>query len=248
MIIRCLIFFLFLILPAPASAKDDHMLAVDLAQDYVDITTGFNGATLTLFGMQQAPGLIAITIQGPNRTMIVRKKERTAGIWMNRSNLQFENVPGFYSYALHTDLENLSDLETLRKHRIGTKNLVFPPFESEISDEKQTIFNQALVRNKIDDKLFADTAETISFINPNFFRTQFFLPANVPTGEYIVRTFLFHDGDVEQTRKMIVNIRQVGTSAGIHGFAQNYSLIYGVFCVLFALTAGWLSNHLRRRT
>ncbi len=117
---RNLRFFLLIVLmiASPAMAQSE-LLTVDLAQDHVDITTGFNGAQLSLFGVQEQEGDIAIVITGPKRDVVVRKKKRVLGIWTNMQGLKFKDIPGFYGYAIGPEEERLGSAEVLKEAGIG---------------------------------------------------------------------------------------------------------------------------------
>ncbi len=61
------VFLAFLVAPCFAQ-EPGQGLTVDLASDHVDITTGFNGTGLELFGVKPEGGDIAVVVSGPKRT------------------------------------------------------------------------------------------------------------------------------------------------------------------------------------
>ena len=84
-------------LPLKNSRAD--ALVVDLSNHLVAITTGFTGTDVLLFGAVQNEGDIIVTVRGPDQDMVVRRKERTVGIWVNRESATFKNVPTYYASA-----------------------------------------------------------------------------------------------------------------------------------------------------
>ena len=58
-----------------AGAARAENVTVELVSDHVDITTGFNGTTLGLFGVRANKGDIAVIVKGPLRTMSVRTRK-----------------------------------------------------------------------------------------------------------------------------------------------------------------------------
>jgi uncharacterized protein (TIGR02186 family) len=239
------IFIVALFFSAPLNAQD-QLLAVDLAEDHVDITTGFNGAHLTLFGVQEEAGDIAIVITGPEEEMVVRRKEKIAGIWMNRKSMTFENVPVFYSYALEKPEKDMAPPERLMENRIGMASLRFMPEERKTKPEELKTFQDALIRNRQAQRAFPQKPEKITFISDKFFRTTFYIPPNVATGRYEVKTYLLKNGRVQDISTTDVKVAQVGASAAINDFSHTWSLAYGMLCVLMAVTIGWFSNSIRR--
>jgi uncharacterized protein (TIGR02186 family) len=226
----------------PAAAQND--VTVDLASDHVDITTGFNGTTLDLFGVRHDQGEIAIIVRGPERTMSVRRKESVLGAWMNRAFETYKDVPGYYNYATSKPINELAPLEVLKQNQIGTENLQFNKAKS--TDEKRILFREALLRNKQKQGLFATKPLDIKFISPDFFRASFYIPSNTPVGDYEIKTIYFSNGTVKDIQTKYVRVAQVGGAARIHTFAQDSSFLYGLTCIFLAVFAGWISNKVRR--
>ncbi len=224
-------------------ARADNVV-VDLSSDHVDITTGFNGTTLAVFGVRSGKGDIAVVLRGPQRTMSVRRKESVMGAWINRSFETFKAVPSYYGYAISKPLQGLAAPEILQEHGVGPENLRFNKPDS--TDAQRILFRDALLRNKQSQGLYPEHAGTINFIGPDFFRADFYIPANVPVGKYEIQTIYFSNGAVRDSKVRTVRVAQVGASARIHRFAVDNSLTYGVLCVLLAVFAGWFSNRVRR--
>ena len=244
-IFRTLLLFSSAVMLVTFSAQAQQALTVDLAQDHVDITTGFNGAELTLFGVQDEPGDIAIVMTGPKRDVVVRKKKRVLGVWTNVSGLTFEDVPGFYDYALAVDEDVLAEPSTLKQAGIGKPFLRFDADEDD--EEKLKNFQNGLIRNMQAEGMFPSEPKPLEFLNDHFFRTTFELPSNVPTGLYMIKTFLIREGRVVEAKETTVKVAQVGNSARVYLFAQERSVSYGVLCVIFAMIIGWFSNAISRR-
>ena len=232
---------LFLSFPAVAAPTD---VQVDLASDHIDITTGFDGTTLELFGVRHNRGDIAVVVRGPVHTMSVRRKESVIGAWINRSFETFKGVPSYYNYALSVPVERLASPDTLKRYGIGPENLQFNKPDS--TDETRHLFREALIRNKQEQGLYPEKAVEVKFISPDFFRADFYIPSNVPVGDYEIQTFYFSNGVLQDSKAHMVRVAQVGVSASVHRYAYENSLMYGVLCVLLAIFAGWFSNRVRR--
>lgn len=235
---------LFLVLMAAAVPARASNVIVDLSSDHVDITTGFNGTTLAVFGVRDGKGEIAVVLRGPQRTMSVRRKESVMGAWINRSFETFKAVPSYYGYAISKPLQGLASPEVLQELGVGPENLRFN--KPDTTDPQRILFRDALLRNKQGQGLYPEHAGAINFIGPDFFRADFYIPANVPVGEYEIQTFYFSNGAVRDSKVRTVRVAQVGGSARIHQFANNNSLTYGILCVMLGVFAGWFSNRVRR--
>lgn len=221
-----------------AMAQAGRLLTINLADDKVNITTGFNGARLALFGVKKQAGDIAIVVQGPPRRMVVRRKDQVMGMWMNRDSLNFRNVPVYYDFALSKSAQSLAPAALLAEHNIGLNAMDFDPVVGRTEKETLERFKEALVRNKQRQGHFPLEPKNIVFLDNNFFRANFYMPADVPTGEYLIKTFLFEEGRVLDISETRLRVAQVGFSARLYRFAHFHSFIYGFVAVLIALTAG----------
>jgi len=223
----------------------EAFLSVDLAEDRVDISTAFDGAYLSLFGVKEKDGQVTVVVRGPKKDMVVREKKRTGGVWMNRQSVQYKDVPQFYDFALSDAEDSILDAETRKAAGIGFEALKFSTDEK-LSEQDHKNFQQALVRNKQEEGLFPFEAKDIVFLSDTFFKTRFYVPANVPVGEFVIETFLIDDGAILDRHSTQVKIAQVGFSSGVYRFAHSYSFAYAIFIIMIAVVAGWLSNAVRQ--
>src|SRR5512142_1412945 len=97
-----LILGLFAFCDAPALAAED--LVSGLSQDTVEITSNYTGTDIVVFGAIEhledtgAHDVIVI-VRGPDSNVIVRKKDRVAGIWINRDQAKLQDMPTYYYLA-----------------------------------------------------------------------------------------------------------------------------------------------------
>ncbi len=243
---RVFVFALLMFLIAATAQAAQPKITTALATDHIDITAGFTGARLSLFGTKEGEGDVAIVVQGPQRDMTVRRKDKIAGAWMNRSWVTFKQVPVYYSYAASAPLENLANEQILKANHIGLDSLE-PVSDSWASEQQFKEFRAALIRNRQKAGLIAKEGQKVNEIGHNFFRVDFDLPANVHPGNYQIRTFYFSGGTVRDVKTSYLRVANVGISAQILDFARGSALSYGLLCVFMAAFAGWFSNRIRRR-
>ncbi len=241
--------FLPLIALAEVTEQTEHKITIDLAQPRVEITTGFIGGTLEIFGVRKGDGEIAVILRGPEYDMQVRRKSSILGAWINSSGARFSGVPSYYDYALSKPLAEFLPEEELKRYEISPENLAMEKHKSPGRDEAYyKEFYESLIRNKRDKSLFAKEAQEIIFLDKDFFKVIFNFPDNVPIGDYIVHVLYFENGVLEDKIWRALNVEQVGVSGEIQGFSKKHAFIYGFLCVLLAMLAGWVSNRLRRAT
>jgi uncharacterized protein (TIGR02186 family) len=229
------------------SLRAQEILTIDLAEDHVDITTGFDGANLVLYGTKDRAGDVAIVVRGPERSITVRKKSAVAGMWVNREWINFRDVPVYYDYALSRPETEISKSPVLVREGIGLSGMKFIPSGVKDDDERIGSFHEGLIRNKQKEGLFPLYPKKIEFLNDNFFKTTLYVPSNVPKGRYEIETFLFQDGRVVDSSITTLKVGQIGMSASLYDLAYNHSFAYGLTCIFIAAFAGWLINFIRNK-
>lgn len=234
---RNILAVIILLFSAPAWAQIP--LSVDLAEDHIDITTGFNGSHLVVYGTKSVDGAVAVILRGPKKDVVVRRKDQLFGAWINKAWVKFKDVPQLYDLALSENALDTISEEVLREEQIGLAALKLE------ADRDNGLFRDALVRNKQAEGLFPQTPQPIKMLSDNFFRAEFYVPPHVPTGDYTVETYMIEDGRILDQRLMNVRVAQVGFGAFIYNFAHAHYFAYSFVTILIAVFAGWLSNAIR---
>jgi uncharacterized protein (TIGR02186 family) len=213
-------------------------LVADLSQHKINISTGFAGTELLLFGVTKGVGDIIVIVSGPDAKAVVRKKSRVTGLWINTDSVEFEIVPGFYHVAATNNLSQ-TDLDTvLRENGVGFRYLNMAP-KVETEPARANEFREALLRRKVAKGLYNAATGKIDVLENALFRTNVFFPANVPTGRYRVDVFHVEDGWVKATTSIPLSVGKVGMEEKIYLFAQEQPALYGVFAILIAAVAGY---------
>jgi uncharacterized protein (TIGR02186 family) len=253
---------------ASQSAARADTLVADVSTNLVAITSSFTGTELILFGAVErdpvepgaSPGGLAnrgdvvVILRGPPEPMVVRQKERTAGIWINRHSVEFERVPSFYFVASTRPLEEIADASDLLRYQIGAKYLRMVPKSwedagaSRMPDALEALtgnlnaFREAVVRNKERAGLYDEVVGGVQFTIGNLFRATLTIPANVPVGNYDAEVYLLQEGEITSHQSSTIFIDKTGFERWVYRLAQNSPLVYGIGAVLIALFAGWFAS------
>jgi len=230
--------------PAPRLASATPLVA-DLSDHLIAITTDFTGTDVLLFGAVDGPGDVVVVVRGPVNDATVRRKERVAGIWVNRESVEFRAVPSFYAIASTRPLDEILDLPTRMRHSIGidTLRLSAPEAERSLLPE----FRAALERIKTAEQLYRPDVIDVTFLGDTLFRADFQFPSNVSTGSYVVEVLLIREGEVASAQTTPLVISKSGIGADIYQFAHVNSFFYGLASVSIALLAGWIAHLVFRR-
>jgi uncharacterized protein (TIGR02186 family) len=232
---------------APVGAHADELVA-DLSQHLIAITTAFVGTEVVLFGTAEAGVDLVATVHGPRQDQIVRRKARTAGIWINRERLAFDQVPSYYAVASTKPISQIARPDVMARLELGVDHLRLRPIDAEGLDISAiSTFQDALIRNKQRHELYSREPAPIRFIGPRLFRTTLDFPANVPPGIYQVQVFELRDGQVIDAQRSTLVISKIGLEADVYDFAHQQAALYGLLAIVVAITAGWLAGVIFRR-
>ena len=226
---------------APAAAKG---IVADVDDHLVEITTDFAGQDILVFGAIDGPGDVILVMRGPAGRVLVHRKDRFAGIWVNADSVEFDDVPSLYGVASSRQLFEILTPEILDRYQLGVGRVRFEAAEAEVPGIGP--FRTALVQQKKKQGLYADRVGRVTFIGATLFRANLHLPSNVPTGTFLIDVYLVRDGRIVDAQNMPLVISKVGFGADIYKYANARSItqrfIYGLVAVLVSLLTGWLAH------
>jgi uncharacterized protein (TIGR02186 family) len=231
---------LWAVLAAPARAAEP--LIADITTHFIAITTGFTGANIVLFGATDGTGDIVVVVSGPEHDVVVRRKSRVAGLWINTREAAFSGVPSFYVVYSSRPLDDIAPPPMQARLQIGLANLPFEPTGRRRPAAELAEFRAALIRERQREGLFGEGAGRVYFLGDRLFRADIALPANLPTGEYSVRIYQVKDGAEVAAQTSPLFVSQAGLDADVFDFADRHALLYGIVAVAGAAMAGWLAS------
>jgi len=232
---------------APASAE---ALVADLSDHLIQVTMGFEGAELLLFGSVEGEGDVVVVVHGPREDITVRRKDRVGGIWMNRAEMTFVNVPAFYNVMASRPPGPWLHEAVRVRQQIGLDELRLPlsPDDAKyVGTAEAKGFRAALIRRKQALGHYSEGFGEVKMLSRRLFRTDVSFPTNVPVGNYTVEVFLVHNGEVVGAQTTPLYIKKTGVLAEIFSFAHNQAAAYGVLAIVLAVLAGLGANAAFRR-
>lgn len=231
---------------ASSPASPAEKLLVDLSDDEIAITTGFTGTELLLFGSKEERGDVVVVVRGPGRDAVVRRRERFAGVWVNRESVVFRGVPAYYRVASNRPLEDIAPPGVLAANGI-TAGTIDLDGATDIPAARRVPFRDGLIRNKTRQGLYGYDPRGVAIQGNRLFRTTATFPANVPTGPYRVNVFLFDRGKLAARRESTLVVWKVGLGADVFSFAHRQATLYGIIAIVVAVVAGWFAGVVFRR-
>ena len=240
-------FVLLLMLAAPALAEES--IVAGLSQNRVSITAGFTGEEIMIYGAirRQAPPpdgppmQVIVTVEGPSSPLMVRKKERHGGIWVNAESVAIDSAPSFYAVASTVPLsEALSEIDNLR-HRITIPRAIRAVgITGEAKDAPA--FVEALLRLREAEGNYRLSEGAVSLAEATLFRTDVALPSNLVEGDYRVRLFITRGGRVVDLQEQVIPVRKAGLERAIFAMSREKPFAYGLLSVSLAILAGWFAS------
>ena len=220
------------------------------------ITADFDGADLTIFGsVDNSDPLVArqgrydiiVVLEGPAQEIIVRRKDRVLGVWVNMESETFVNVPVSYSVATTRQPQDITDTGSYKRLSLGADNLHIQPLDT--TDDPATIddFRTALRERKAAAGLFNMRVGGVEFLSQSLFRASLPLSPSVPVGTHKARAFLFKNGIFIKESSAQLSIVKSGFEQTIYRFSTNHGFSYGILATMLAVLTGWLGRIVFRK-
>jgi uncharacterized protein (TIGR02186 family) len=244
---RILLLVLLLLTPAATRAQEVPLVAA-LSRTDIEVTTGFTGASLVVFGSTEQPigpggDEVLVIARGPTRPVVVRRKVSVAGlIWVNGPAARFADVPGYYVIAGSRPAWQILPEAERQQNELGLDSL---PLTS--TGARSPAFRAALLELERNSGLWLEDSEPVEIAGSRLFYVRLPLPAAVPTGDYRVEVLLVRSRRIVAREELSFQVDRVGTADRIATVAQTQPLVYGLACIVFAALAGWLGSVLFRR-
>jgi uncharacterized protein (TIGR02186 family) len=239
----------------PAAAE---RLVSSLSSHRVLITPSFTGTELVLFGIvERDPDTparrggydVVATVSGPRETLVVRRKERVVGIWVNTEWRNFVQVPSYLAVLSNRPVEAIVPLDVARRLQLGLRRTLLP---QQIGPDTADVVRDdpvraAFLRLMESSKLYVENRAAVTFLTPVLYRANIPVPAGVPVGTYDVDLKLFADGALVTRGDEAFEIVKFGFEQFVAESAVNHGLLYGLATAAMAMLTGWLAAVMFRR-
>jgi uncharacterized protein (TIGR02186 family) len=187
-----------------------------------------------------------VVVKGPVQPLVVREKQKVAGIWMNVEAARFRSAPAFYAVASSKPLSRLIDERTAAIYELGLGNLQLSP-GSGAAPEVQRRFETGFVERMQRQQLYVEDPKGVEITEGVLYRGRVSIPAQVPIGDYTAETFLIQDGRVIAGAVRDIHIEKLGFERFVADAAERWSFAYGLVAVGLSLLLGWGAGTLFRR-
>jgi uncharacterized protein (TIGR02186 family) len=227
-------------------AAEKPTLVPDISARQVQIRYSFSGAQLLLFGAiaypdgrtPKRPADIAVVLRGPVQPILVREKQKIAGIWMNADSSRFRSAPSFYAVASSRPIRELVDDRTASIYELGIHNLQLSPGGGTLP-ERERHFEAGLLDLRSRSGLYGENPRGVEITDGILYRAVITIPSQVPVGTYTAETFLIDRGKVVAAATRDIQIDKSGIERDVWLAARRHRFLYGLACVALSLGLGW---------
>nr|WP_240482167.1 TIGR02186 family protein [Ruegeria marisrubri] len=239
-------FLLALVLFALPAFAEEETVVLGLSQDRVAITANFDGSNILVFGAIKRetpippgePLQVIVAVSGPSEPVMVRRKEKKFGIWVNTDSVLVDSAPSFYAVATSGPFHDvISDTEDLR-YRISIERAI-RSVGAAMHIRSAQDFADAVVRIRTDNGLYSIRENTVAVDEQTLFRTSIDMPADLTEGEYSTRIFLTRGGQVVSFTETTIHVRKVGLERILYTMSRQQPIVYGLMSLAIAIAAGW---------
>jgi uncharacterized protein (TIGR02186 family) len=234
------------LLVTPLAAEE---IVLGLSRDEVAITANFNGSEVMIFGAikrdapapEGGPLEVIITLAGPLEPVLVRRKERILGIWVNTDAVEVDAAPSFYAVATSAPMRDvLTSVEDLR-YAISIPRVVRSVGAPDTVQDSKT-FSEALIRIRAGAQLYQVLESEVDIEEETLFRGQITLPAALTEGDYTAHIYITRDGVVIDDYETDIAVYKAGLERWLYEMSRNQPFFYGLMSLAIAISAGWLAS------
>ena len=244
---RWFLLFAFLLL----GAARDPILVPEISQHEVQVRQGFRGTELLLFGAILAPDGtragqdydIVVVLKGPTQSIVLREKQRIAGIWVNAESVEFRSAPTYFAVASSKPINKIVDDKTAAIYELGLPWLQLSPIGS-YDPKEQARMSAGLVDLLSREGLYRQDTKGVKVSQQVLYQARIGLPSSVQTGTYTAETFAISRGRVVASAISRVEVQKQGFERAVAQFAQTNGFLYGLLAVMLSVGMGFLAGRL----
>ncbi|MFN3614524.1 MAG: TIGR02186 family protein, partial [Rubrimonas sp.] len=203
---------------AQGGEGDGPRVIAALNQNQISITANFTGTEIFVFGAiaregrpdaEEPPLGLVIRIAGPSGPLVVRRKDRVAGVWVNAAAETVDVAPTYYAIAATDEIDRTISFTDDLRWRISLENaLRLVAAQSE--GEERDAFLDAVARLKGEAGLYVIQPGGVDLREDTLFSARFALPANIVAGAYRATIFLTRDRAVIDVYEADIDVAKAG--------------------------------------
>ena len=229
--------------PAPPGGR----ISLSPSAQVIRITPRYRGELLHVWGTAPVSDDVVRKLTSARETVLSSVKRKVGPFWLSVGKVRFDSVPRMFKIKSTAPLDDiLPDAELLR-YRLGQAGLkasirVTPASNHDVDVDE-------LIRIREGERLFSFSERGVQRRGASY-AASFFWPPDGPPGRYRIEAYAVSGGHVVGAAQTWIEVQAVGLEAWVRSLARDHGVLYGLFAVGLAMTAGlaaWLVFAVGRR-
>jgi uncharacterized protein (TIGR02186 family) len=208
----------------------------------IRIGSFFSGGQVTVRGVVPAGDRVALRILGPRGQLVLMKKGRVVGLWMNVGQVTFQDVPQVYLLWTSGKLSSLGSETDLQAWKLDYASLLSGALPQKNREEEARLLWE-LIKLKEEDRLYQINEGTVQIkpLEPGAWEqvdAVLSLPAKIEPGAYVLEMIAFQEGKGRLIHSSTLEVKLAGFPALVSDFSARQGLWYGILAVIVATLSG----------
>lgn len=221
-------------------------LLTGLANNRVDVSTGFTGRHVFVYGSMPQAGDIIIRVSSPDEQAALSRDKKAGPFWINGRKLIVKDVPGLMYLLSNRPLKEIAPHSVLSRNGLTFRSTLAKAQISGGPEFKYHPWKRPFDVLKRSQGLFRQQ-QTVHITGGRLFSASFPLPAELPIGPYRLDVFYFHNGKLMAHESHALQVTEVGIEHWLSGIAASDPWTFGVSFTLLAMALGLSLSMLLRR-
>jgi uncharacterized protein (TIGR02186 family) len=220
-------------------------IGIDVIQPkIIQIGSFFSGEQVIVRAVVPFGDKVALRVIGPREDLVLMKKGRVGGLWMNVQQVHLQNLPKVYLLWTSDKLAALETGAPLNPLKLDYLSFLSGTLSGKDQKETSLLINE-LIKLKEADNLYQLFEGTIR-IKPlekgvwDQADAVLDLPAKIEPGTYTLELIGFKNGQGSLLHSSTIKVQLVGFPALVSKVALQKGLLYGILAVIIATFSGLL--------
>jgi uncharacterized protein (TIGR02186 family) len=219
--------------PAPVEIVQTRTIGID---------GFFSGEKVRVKAAVPSGDQVALRVVGPRENVVLLRKGRVGGLWMNVGEITFKEIPQVYLLWTSKALSSLGTVDRSLSLGLDYQSFLSGALGDQDRQEEAKLVHE-FIKLKEAEKLYG-IFETAVPIKPqeggawDLVDTAITLPSKISPGAYVLELITFKDKNAELLYSIPIQVHLVGIPAIVSDLAARKGLLYGILAVIIATISG----------
>jgi uncharacterized protein (TIGR02186 family) len=219
--------------PAPVEIVQTRTIGID---------GFFSGERVRVKAAVPSGDQVVLRVVGPRENVVLLRKGRVGGLWMNVGRVTFNEVPQVYLLWTSKGLSSLGTGDESLSLGLDYQSFLSGALGDLDHQDKANLIHE-FIKLKEAEKLYGLFENAVQ-INPqeagawDLVNTAIILPAKISPGTYVLELITFKNKNAKLLYSIPIEVHLVGIPALVSDLATRKGLLYGILAVIIATISG----------